>query len=122
MATILVVDDSRFMRLALKAIFEAAGYDVVGEARNGNDAIRLYRELNPDVITLDIMMGSMDGFSALKVLMEEVPKPTVVIISAHKNRTTVEHAKAMGAAGFIHKPFNPKEITRTIKRVCAQRA
>ncbi|OGR49466.1 MAG: hypothetical protein A2X40_11980 [Elusimicrobia bacterium GWC2_65_9] len=122
MATILIVDDSRFMRLALKAIVEAAGYDVVGEARNGNDAIKLYRELNPTVITLDIMMESMDGFAALKVLMQEVPKPTVVIISAHKNTTTVANAKALGAAGFINKPFNPQDITRTIKRVCAQRA
>ncbi|MEK7232493.1 MAG: response regulator [Elusimicrobiota bacterium] len=122
MATILIVDDSRFMRLALKAIFKAAGYDVVGEAGNGKEAIKLYRELTPNVITLDIMMESMDGLSALKVLMEEVPKPIVVIISAHKNTAMIEDAKAMGAAGFIKKPFNPQEITRIIKEVCAQRA
>ena len=68
------------------------------------------------------MREIMDGFAALKVLMQEVPKPTVVIISAHKNKTTVANAKAMGAAGFINKPFNPQDVTRTIKKACAQRA
>lgn len=111
-----------FMRMSLKAIVEAAGHKVVGVAGNGNDAIRLYRELRPNVITLDINMEGMDGLSALKILMEQIPKPTVLMISADKQKTTVEHAKALGAAGFINKPFNPKEIVLVIKRVCVQPA
>ncbi|MDO8756958.1 MAG: response regulator [Elusimicrobiota bacterium] len=110
MANIMIVDDSLFMRMSLKAIMDTAGHNVVGMAENGKDAIDLYRKLHPNVITLDVNMEGMDGLAALKILMEENPKPIVFMISADKQQATVERAKMLGAAGFISKPFNPKAI------------
>lgn len=122
MATILIVDDSLFMRMSLKAIIEEAGHVVVGMAADGKEAIELHNKLKPNLITLDVNMMGMDGLAALEILMRDRPRPNVLMISADKQKATAEHALALGATGFINKPFNPKEIALTIKRVCPQAA
>ena len=107
------------MRMSLKVIFEEAGHSIAGMAGTGTEAIKLYRELKPSLITLDINMEGMDGISVLKILMEEFPKPVVLMISADKQKATEEYAQRLGAAGFIKKPFNPKEIASQLKKIFA---
>jgi len=104
---VLVVDDSGFMRIALRKIVEADGdIRVVGEAKNGREAIRLARELKPDVVTMDIVMPEMDGIEATQRILKEVsPPPRVIMVSAQTQEGAVATLKALraGAADFISK-------------------
>lgn len=104
---VLVVDDLGFMRIALRQIIEADGdMRVVGEARDGKEAVELARELKPDVVTMDVEMPVMDGIEATRRIVEEVvPRPVVVMVSSHTQEGAVATLKALrfGAADFVSK-------------------
>jgi two-component system chemotaxis response regulator CheB len=104
---VLVVDDSTFMRIALRRIIEGgAGMTVVGEARNGREAVELARELKPDIITLDVEMPELDGLAALKMIVSEHrPPPIMIMVSGHTQRGTDATIKALslGAVDFVSK-------------------
>ena len=117
MAMILVVDDSAFMRSSLKYIVENVGHSVVALAKEGGEAVELYRKLKPDLVTLDVLMGGMDGFSALKMIMEEDPKAKGLMVTAVGNEDKQEEALEIGASGYIRKPFKQAEIVDEINRV-----
>ena len=117
MATILIVDDASFMRGSLKYIVEGAGHNVVGMAKDGQEALELYRKLKPDVVTLDILMGGMDGLSALKAIMKENPGAKVIMVTALGQEEKQEEARKLGACGYIRKPFKQTEIVNEIKWV-----
>ncbi len=117
MATILIVDDAAFMRGSLKYIVEGVGHSVVGMAKEGQEALELYRKLKPDVMTLDILMGGMDGLSALEAIMKEDPKAKVIMVTALGQEEKQEEARKLGVSGYIRKPFKQTEITSEIKRV-----
>jgi len=121
MATILVVDDASFMRSSLKFIVENAGYQVVGMAKDGKEAVELYRRLKPDLVTLDILMKGGDGLLALKTIMEENPSAKVIMITALGQEEKQEEARRLGACGYIRKPFKQMEIVDEIKRVLSHR-
>jgi len=117
MGTFVIVDDASFMRGALRHIVERAGHDVVGEADDGDQAIALYRALRPDVVTLDILMPGMDGLDTLEALKAEWPQARVVMVSALDHEEKRREAENLGAAGFIRKPFHPKDVTDELERV-----
>lgn len=104
---ILVVDDSTFMRIALRRIIEGScGMTVVGEARNGREAIELARELKPDIITMDVEMPELDGLGAMKqIVAERRPPPTIIMVSGHTQHGTDATIKALslGAVDFVSK-------------------
>jgi len=116
-AKILIVDDASFMRGSLKYIVEGAGHNVVGMAKDGQEALELYRKLKPDVVTLDILMGGMDGLSALKAIMKENPGVKVIMVTALGQEEKQEEARKLGACGYIRKPFKQTEIVNEIKWV-----
>ena len=116
MRTVLIADDAAFMRAKLKAIVEKNGYQVVGEAENGKEAIVKYFELKPDLVTMDITMPSMDGLSALKEIRKRDPKSNIVIISAMGQEATIREAIMAGARNFIVKPFNESQILDTFAK------
>ncbi|MGI9474905.1 MAG: response regulator [Rubripirellula sp.] len=101
----LVVDDALIMRQRIKEIAEEAGWAVVAEAKDGEEALQQYRDHQPDLVTLDIVMPKMDGVSALKLLMEEHPQARVVMVSAVNQRDKLAECIQTGAIDFIVKPF-----------------
>lgn len=118
MATrILIVDDAVFMRTVLKKMLEEDGYDVCGEAGNGIDAIKQAKDLQPDVVTLDITMPEMDGVTALPQIMEAAPNTKVIMCSAMGQQPMVVDAIKNGARDFIVKPFQKARVMQAIENV-----
>jgi two-component system chemotaxis response regulator CheY len=117
MKRVLIVDDALVMRLMLKDLLEKNGYEVVGEAKNGFECIELFKELNPDLVTLDIAMPECDGLQALKELKKINPEAKVVMISALGQKIQVLEAIKNGASDFIVKPFDDENVIKTISNV-----
>ena len=118
MATrILVVDDAAFMRMILKDILDKGGFEVAGEASNGNEAILKYKELKPDIVTLDITMPDMDGLAALKQIRSIDNNARVIMCSAMGQQAMVIDAIQNGARDFIVKPFQADRVLESIKKV-----
>ncbi len=117
MAKILIVDDSRTSRKILKSILTEAGHEIIGEATNGEEAVKMYDELNPDLVTLDITMPVMDGLSALKIIMTDHPDATVIMVTAAGQKSKMVEAIKEGASEFIQKPFEPEQILSVVKTI-----
>lgn len=112
----LIVDDAAIMRLRLREIIEHE-YEVVGEAGDGDEALRLYEELKPDFVTLDISMPKTNGMEALRRLMARHPDAKVVIVSAVGQKKMVLEALGHGALDFVIKPFEPARVMKAIHRL-----
>jgi two-component system, chemotaxis family, chemotaxis protein CheY len=117
MARILIVDDAKFMRLTLSNILSRANHEVVGEGENGKEAIRLYRELDPDLVTMDITMPEMNGLDAVKEIKKEFPQAKIIMCSAMGQQKMVVEAIEAGAKDFIVKPFDDTRVLDAINRV-----
>ena len=117
MAKVLIVDDAAFMRISIKNMLTKNGYDVVGEAENGLIGIDLYKELQPDIVTMDITMPEMSGLDALKEITKIDPQAKVVMVSAMGQEAMVREAIVSGAKGFIVKPFKEDGIIAAIKKL-----
>jgi two-component system chemotaxis response regulator CheY len=116
MKRILITDDAAFMRLSLKTMLENNGFEVVGEAENGEIAIEKYKLLKPDIVTLDITMPVMDGVKALKQIKAFDKSAKVIMISAMGQEAIVRDAVISGASGFIIKPFNEETIVKVFTK------
>jgi len=119
MANILVVDDAAFMRMMLKDILQKNGHTVIGEAANGSEAIARYKELGPDLVTMDITMPVMEGIEAVKQIKEADPKAKIIMCSAMGQQAMVVQAIQAGAKDFIVKPFQPDRVLESIERAIA---
>lgn len=117
MKRVLVVDDANFMRYTIKSILSKNGFTVVGEAENGNIAVKMYSELKPDIVTMDITMPGMSGIEALKSIMKLDSKAKVVILSAMGQEIMVREAIMSGAKSFIIKPFKEELVVKTLNKV-----
>ena len=117
MATVLIVDDSRTSRRILKNILTEIGYEVVGEASDGQSGYEKYIELKPDLVTLDITMPVLDGLGALEKIMELNHDANVIMVTAAGQKSKMVEAIKLGAAEFIQKPFEPDQILSVIKTV-----
>lgn len=114
---VLITDDTAFMRMTLKNILEKNGYQVVGEAEDGQVAVDKYMELRPDLVTMDITMPRMDGITAIKKIMEADPKAKIVVCSAMGQKALVIEALNAGAKDFIVKPFQAERIIDAVQKV-----
>jgi len=117
---ILVVDDAAFMRMMIKNILTKYGYEVVGEAENGTVAVRMYEELSPDLVTMDITMPEMDGIECVKAILAKDPQANIVMVSAMGQQAMVMEAIQAGARDFIVKPFQQERILQAIERALAR--
>lgn len=110
MKTILIADDSMFMRQMLKELLPKDMFTVVGEASTGKEALNKYNELNPDLVTMDITMPDMDGISAVRKIKEVNPNAKIVMVSAMGQKPMIKEALEAGAKDFIVKPFDREKI------------
>ena len=117
MAKVLIVDDSRTSRRILKNILTEGGYEIVGEAANGQEGYEKFVELEPDLVTLDITMPVLDGLGCLEKIMESNRGANVVMVTAAGQKSKMVEAIKLGAAEFIQKPFEPEQILSIIKTV-----
>lgn len=115
--TVLVVDDSMYMRTLIKDALESASYQVVAEAANGESAIDLAMEHQPDLITLDNILPDMIGIDILKVLKEQGLESKIVMVSAVGQQSVIEEGLELGASDYIVKPFSPEEIIEVVNKV-----
>ena len=115
---VLVVDDAVFMRSMIAEILTRTGrFEIVAEAANGHDAIQRFRELRPDLVTMDIVMPEMDGIEATKEILQIDPGATIVICSALGQESLVIESIAAGARDFIVKPFAPDKVLAVLETV-----
>jgi len=114
---VLIVDDAAFMRMLLKDIITKAGYEVVGEAGNGAEAVQKYKELKPDVVTMDITMPQMDGIQAIKEIKKIDPDAKIIVCSAMGQQAMVVEAIQAGAKDFIVKPFQHSRVVEALAKV-----
>lgn len=117
MRRVLIVDDAAVIRLALKIILEKNGYVVAGEAENGKVGIAKYKELKPDIVTMDIKMPILDGLEALKSIKEFDPHAKVIMISAMGQELLIKDAIMRGAKSFIVKPFEEINVLKALNKI-----
>lgn len=114
---ILIVDDAAFMRMVIKDILTKAGYEVIGEAKNGKEAVSMCRDLHPELVLLDITMPEMDGIEALKQIMADDSETKVVMCSALGQSSMVIEAIQAGAKDYIVKPFQVERVLEAVRKV-----
>ena len=117
MSRILIVDDSRTSRKILRSILEDAGHEIVGEAMDGQDGINKYKDLRPDIVTLDITMPVMDGLEALKTIKAEDQNAKIIMVTAAGQQNKMIEAIKHGASEFVTKPFEPDEIIKMVTKL-----
>lgn len=117
MTKVLIVDDASFMRAMLKNILIKNGYEVVGEACNGQDAFEKYKELKPDVVTMDITMPEVDGITAVRMIREYDKTANVIMCSAMGQQSMVIESLKAGAKDFVVKPFVEEKVIDAIKKI-----
>ena len=117
MARILVADDASFMRQMIREIIESEGHEVIAEASDGVEAVEAYKQHQPDLVMMDIVMPRRSGIDAVKGLVQMDPNACVVMCSALGQESLVTEALQAGAKDFIVKPFKPASVLETINKV-----
>lgn len=107
---VLIVDDALIMRMRIKEVALEAGWEIVGEATNGEEGLSMYRQLHPDLMTLDIVMPKLDGVSVLRQIREESPDAHIVMVSAVDQKGKLTECIKLGALDFIVKPFDKSRL------------
>lgn len=118
MKRVLIADDAVFMRLTLKQMLARNGFEVVGEAENGEIAIQMYQSMKPDIVTMDITMPKINGIEALKSIMEFDSSATVVMVSAMGQENMVRQSIINGAKSFVVKPFTEEHVVKALQQFC----
>ncbi len=117
MKTVLVVDDSSFMRKYIKQILTQNDYDVIGEATNGEEAIEQYMALKPNVITMDIAMDKINGIEASKKILELDPNAKIVIVSSLSQKSIIIKLLESGVRDFVVKPIKEETLLKTLEYI-----
>ncbi|MFP4661052.1 MAG: response regulator [Halanaerobiales bacterium] len=114
--TVMVVDDAAFMRLNLKNILKDT-YEVVGEAQNGQEAVTMYQDVKPDIVTMDITMPVMDGLEAIRAIKKVDADAKIIVCSAMGQQKMIIEAIEAGAKDFIVKPFKEARVLEAVKKL-----
>ncbi|MFC1668908.1 response regulator [Spirochaetota bacterium] len=116
MASVLIVDDAKFMRTLVKDALVPSGHDIVGEAENGNEAVELYKKLNPDLVTMDITMREKDGIEAAEEILSLDPQAKIIMVTALGQENLLTKAIKLGVKDFVVKPFPPERLQKAVSK------
>ena len=119
MSTLLLVDDHQLLRQALRRAMEEAGFEVVGEAGDGQEAVRLARELHPDLVLMDVTMPVLDGIGATRQVRACSPESRIVILTMHGEEDVVDKALRAGAVAYLVKDCTTEQVAETLAQVAA---
>lgn len=117
---IMVVDDSRIVQLKLQKALMGTDYQVVACCQSGEEALELYDQIQPDLVTMDILMPGMDGLETARQLLQRHPEAKVLMVSSLAYDDTINEATDIGAKGFVYKPFERDQILETMDHAFAQ--
>ena len=112
---LLLADDHTMLREGLRRSMEGEGFDVVGEASDGDEAVRMAEELRPDVVLMDVSMPVMDGVEATRLVREKLPDTQVVMLTMHADADIIVRAVRAGASGYLVKDCTTNEVARTVR-------
>lgn len=113
---IMVVDDSRLVRVQLEDVLKGTDYEIAAYCRSGEEAIEQYGEVKPDLVTMDIIMQGMDGLDASEMILKAYPDAKIVMVSSLAYEDTYERARAIGAKGFVDKPFHREQLLKVFEQ------
>lgn len=113
---ILVVDDANFMRMIVKDTLTPHGFEICGEATNGNEAVQQYSNLKPDLVTMDITMREKDGVEAAREILSQDPNARIVMVTALGQEKMLLDCMSIGVRDFVVKPFEPKRIISAVEK------
>ncbi|MFB5067210.1 MAG: response regulator [Candidatus Wallacebacter cryptica] len=114
--TVLITDDTAFMRMTLRNVIQKNGFQVIGEAADGEEAVSKYKELRPDLVTMDITMPKMDGITAIKEIVKFDPDARIIVCSAMGQKPMVIEALNAGARDFLVKPFDAQRVIEALHK------
>ena len=112
---VMIVDDSRLVRVQLEDVLKGTDYEVAAYCRSGEDAIEQYAAVQPDLVTMDIIMQGMDGLAAAEIILKQNPDARIVMISSLAYGDTYDRAKSIGAKGFVDKPFHREQLLKVFE-------
>ena len=116
----MVVDDSKLVRAQMEDVLAGTDYQIAAYCRSGEDAIKQYAEVAPDLVTMDIIMQGMDGLDAAEIILKEHPDARIVMISSLAYGDTFDRARAIGTRGFVEKPFHQEQLVRVFGKALSQ--
>ena len=116
---VLIVDDANFMRMIVKDTLTPKGFEICGEAANGNEAVKLYEELKPDLVTMDITMREKDGLEAARDILAKDPNARIVMVTALGQEKMLMDSLALGVKDFVVKPFEAERIVSAVQKALA---
>jgi two-component system chemotaxis response regulator CheY len=114
--TVLITDDTAFMRMTLRNVIQKNGFQVIGEAADGEEAVSKYKELRPDLVTMDITMPKMDGITAIKEIVKFDSDARIIVCSAMGQKPMVIEALNAGARDFLVKPFDAQRVIEALHK------
>lgn len=113
---VMVVDDSRMVYMQIKNLLADSDFEVVAYCRSGEEAVEEYGQVQPDLVTMDIIMPGMDGLETTQAILEEYPDARIVVVSSLAYDDTFETAETIGAKGFIDKPFEREQLLEALQK------
>ena len=116
----MVVDDSHIVHLQMQQILAGTDFEVIACCQSGEEALEKYDQINPDLVTMDILMPGMDGLEAARLLMEAHPEAKVLMVSSLAYDDTLNEASSIGAKGFVYKPFDREQIIESMEKAFAE--
>ena len=117
---VMVVDDSRIVQLQLQKILSDTEYEVVACCQSGEEALEQFDQVQPDLVTMDIIMPGMDGLEAARLILEAHPQTRVLMVASLAYDDTIDEADQIGASGFVYKPFDREAVLSSIRKVFAE--
>lgn len=117
---LMIVDDSPTAALKMESLLKGTEFEIAAYCRDGEEAISKYGEINPDLVTMDIIMPGIDGLETSEAILEEHPEARIVMVSSMECDSTLEEARSIGAKSFVYKPFEREKLISALEKALAQ--